>query len=58
MISLLAMFSAVIDVLDMISIDGSNSDKKCEAYNLLESILLFDFTFILHLMRIVLTITN
>ncbi|XP_052181936.1 uncharacterized protein LOC127794728 [Diospyros lotus] len=54
LISLLAMFSAVIDVLEMISVDGSNSDKKGEAYNLLESILSFDFAFNLHLMIIVL----
>ena len=39
LISLLAMFSAIIDVLEMISVDESNFDKKGEAYNLLESIL-------------------
>ncbi|XP_052182037.1 uncharacterized protein LOC127794821 [Diospyros lotus] len=58
LISLFAMFSAVIDVLEMISVDGSNSDKKSEAYNLLESILSFDFAFNLHLMRTVLAMTN
>ncbi|XP_052208007.1 uncharacterized protein LOC127811856 [Diospyros lotus] len=55
---LLAIFSAVIDVLEMISVDGSNSDKKGEAYNLLESIQSFDFAFNLHLMRTVLAMTN
>ena len=58
LVSLLAMFLVVIDVLEMISIDGSNSYKKCEAYNLLESILSFDFAFNLHLMRTVLAMTN
>ncbi|XP_074592435.1 uncharacterized protein LOC141848289 [Curcuma longa] len=59
LISLISMFSAVSDVLEMISDDDSSSpDQKIEAYNLLESILSFDFVFNLHLMKHVLGISN
>ncbi|XP_052177536.1 uncharacterized protein LOC127791592 [Diospyros lotus] len=58
LINLLAMFLDVTDVLEIITVNGSNFDQKCEAYNLLESILSFDFAFNLHLMRTVLAMTN
>ncbi|XP_042387331.1 zinc finger MYM-type protein 1-like [Zingiber officinale] len=57
--SLISMFSAVSDVLEMISEDDSSSpDKKTEAFNLLESILSFDFVFNLHLMKHALGISS
>ncbi|XP_042405087.1 zinc finger MYM-type protein 1-like [Zingiber officinale] len=59
LISLISMFSAVSDVLEVISEDDSSSpDQKTEAFNLLESILSFDFAFNLHLMKHVLGISS
>ncbi|XP_075483620.1 uncharacterized protein LOC142523773 [Primulina tabacum] len=59
LISLIFMFSAVIDVLEIISKDDSSShDQKTEAFNLLKSVLLFDFAFNLHLMKHVLGISS
>ncbi|XP_073035006.1 uncharacterized protein [Primulina eburnea] len=59
LISLISMFSAVSDVLEIISKDDSSSpDQKTEAFNLLESILSFDFAFNLHLMKHVLAISS
>ncbi|XP_057471022.1 uncharacterized protein LOC130759834 [Actinidia eriantha] len=58
LISLIDMFSAVIDVLEMISEDGSNSEQRAEANVLLHSIQSFGFVFNLHLMRAILGITN
>ena len=58
LISLIDMFSAVIDVLEMISEDGSNSEQRAEANVLLHSIQSFGFVFNLHLMRTILGITN
>ncbi|XP_073031169.1 uncharacterized protein [Primulina eburnea] len=59
LISLISMFSAVIDVLEIISEDDSSSpDQKTEAFNLLVLVLLFDFAFNLHLMKHVLGISS
>ncbi|XP_057464445.1 uncharacterized protein LOC130754290 [Actinidia eriantha] len=58
LISLINMFSAVIDVLVMISEDGSNFEQRAEANILLHSIQSFGFVFNLHLMRTILGITN
>ncbi|XP_073036568.1 uncharacterized protein [Primulina eburnea] len=59
LISLISMFSVVIDVLEIISEDDSSfPDQKNEAFNLLESVLLFDFAFNLHLMKHVLGIVD
>ncbi|XP_028110203.1 zinc finger MYM-type protein 1-like [Camellia sinensis] len=58
LVSLAGMFSTVIDVLEMISEDGSNSKQRAEANVLLDSIQLFEFVFNLHLMKTVLAITS
>ncbi|XP_042380497.1 uncharacterized protein LOC121972954 [Zingiber officinale] len=59
LINLISMFSAVIDVLEVISEDDSSSpDQKIEAFNLLESILSLDFAFNLLLMNHVLGISS
>ncbi|XP_028123474.1 uncharacterized protein LOC114320597 [Camellia sinensis] len=58
LVSLAGMFSTVIDVLEMISEDGSNSEQRAEANVLLDSIQLFEFVFNLHLMKTVLAITS
>ena len=51
------MFSAVIDVLEIIEEDGI-SDQKIEAQFIMRSILSFEFVFTLHLMKSILRITN
>ncbi|XP_022873882.1 uncharacterized protein LOC111392720 [Olea europaea var. sylvestris] len=59
LVSLLAMFSSVLDVLAMIVEDKSCScDQRSDATNLLESIQRFDFAFNLQLMRSVLGMSN
>ncbi|XP_073153527.1 uncharacterized protein [Henckelia pumila] len=59
LINLIAMFSVVTDVLEIISDDdSSSSDQKTEAFNLLESILSFDFAFNFHLMKYILGISS
>ncbi|XP_028062265.1 uncharacterized protein LOC114265644 [Camellia sinensis] len=49
---------AVIDVLEMISKNGSNSEQRAEANVLLDSIQSFEFVFNLHLMKTILAITK
>ncbi|XP_022851684.1 zinc finger MYM-type protein 1-like [Olea europaea var. sylvestris] len=59
LVSLLAIFSFVLDVLAVIVEDESCScDRRSDATNLLELIRRFDFTFNLQLMRSVLGISN
>ena len=56
--SLVTMFSSVVDVLETIVDSGSNSEQKYEAQILINSILSFDFVFNMHLMKNILGITN
>ncbi|GMP35468.1 hypothetical protein CsSME_00007888 [Camellia sinensis var. sinensis] len=58
LVSLASMFSIVIDVLEMISEDGSNSERRAEENVLLDSIQSFEFVFNLHLMKTILAITS
>ena len=51
------MFSAVVDVLEIIEEDGL-SDQKVKARSIIRSILSFEFVFALHLMKHILGITN
>ena len=51
------MFSAVVDVLEIIEEDGL-SDQKVEAQSIMRSILSFEFVFTLNLMKNILGITN
>ena len=51
------MFSAVVDVLEIIEEDGL-SDQKVEARSIMRSTLSFEFVFALHLMKNILGITN
>ena len=51
------MFSTIIDVLEIIEEDDL-SDQKIEARFIMRSILFFEFVFTLHLMKIILRITN
>ena len=56
-INLILMFTAVIDVLEIIVEDGI-SDQTVEARSIMRSILSFEFVFALHLMKKILGITN
>ncbi|XP_022850561.1 zinc finger MYM-type protein 1-like [Olea europaea var. sylvestris] len=58
LVSLILMFSPIIDVIEMISIDGSTREQRCDADNLLDSMQSFEFVFNLHLMRTILGISN
>ncbi|XP_057993157.1 uncharacterized protein LOC131174110 [Hevea brasiliensis] len=55
-ISLIKMFSAIIDVLELI-VENSKSEQKAEAFNLLDLLQSFDVAFSLHVMRNILGIT-
>ena len=56
-LNLILMFSAVVDVLEIIEEDGLY-DQKVEARSIIRSILSFEFVFTLHLMKNILRITN
>ena len=56
-LNLILMFSAVVDVLEIIEEDGL-SDQKVETRSIIRSILYFEFFFTLHLMKNILGITN
>ena len=58
LLNLINMFSYVIKVLEIIMEDGSNSEQRYEATNLLESMQSFNFIFSLHLMRAILGIVT
>ena len=58
LLSLITMFSATIDLLEIITDEGSSSEQKFEANNLLGTIQSFDFVFTLYLMKAILGITN
>ena len=56
--SLIVMFKSTIEVLEKIVDDGSSSEQRFDANNLLESMQSFDFVFNLHFMRSVLGVSN
>ena len=56
-LNLILMFSAVVDVLEIIEEYGL-SDQRVEARSIMRSILSFEFVFTLHLMKNILGITN
>ena len=51
------MFSAVVDILEIIEEDGF-SDQKVETRSIMRSILSFEFVFVLYFMKNILGITN
>jgi hypothetical protein len=57
-ISLITMFSSIIDTIEDIVEDGLNSEQRVNTNILIQSFQTFDFAFNLHLMRNVLGITN
>ncbi|KAJ0969666.1 hypothetical protein J5N97_022543 [Dioscorea zingiberensis] len=58
LLSLLALFSSTIEVLEIIVDDASNSEQRYEATNLLDNMQSYSFVFCLHLMRIILGVSN
>ena len=56
-LNLILMFSAVVDVLEIIEEDDL-SNQKVEAQSIIRSILSFEFVFTLYLMKNILGITN
>ena len=56
-LNLILMFSTVVDVLEIIKKDGL-CNQKVETRFIMRSILSFEFVFALHLMKIILRITN
>jgi hypothetical protein len=57
-VSIITMFSSIIDTIEDIVEDGLNSEQRVEANILIQSLQTFDFAFNLHLMKNVLGITN
>ncbi|KAI8558542.1 hypothetical protein RHMOL_Rhmol04G0102900 [Rhododendron molle] len=55
---LVNMFSSVIEVLEFVSEDRSNTEQKAESNVLLENLQSFEFVFNLHLRRVILAITS
>lgn len=58
LVNFITMFSAVVDVVEMVKHDGENLDQRIFASALFDSIQTFEFVFNLHLMRYILGITN
>ena len=56
-LNLILMFSAIVDVLEIIEEDDL-SNQKVEARSIMRSILSFEFVFALHLMKNILGIIN
>nr|XP_034894408.1 zinc finger MYM-type protein 1-like [Populus alba] len=57
-IRLLAMFSSVLDVLEIIREDGMNSEQRTKAIVLIGIMESFNFVFMLHYLRRILAVTN
>ena len=56
--SLTDLFSSVIDVLEVIEDEGKIDGQKAQAEDLKLRLQTFEFVFILHMMKIILGITN
>ena len=56
--SLIVKFLLVLDVFEYIVNDGSTSEQKIEADGILDNVKTFNLAFPLHLMKILLGITN
>ncbi|KAL9448178.1 hypothetical protein AB3S75_015616 [Citrus x aurantiifolia] len=58
LISIVTMFSSIIDVLEIIANDASNSEERFEANSTLKFRQTFDFVFTLYLMKNILDFAN
>ncbi|XP_057756353.1 uncharacterized protein LOC130975600 [Arachis stenosperma] len=57
-LSLISIFSSVVEVLEVIEEDGNNPEQRAKACQLLNHIQSFEFVFNLHLMKSILGVTN
>ena len=55
---MIIMFAPIIDVLDVIATHGNHSPDRVTAQGALDALQTFEFAFLLHLMKLVLGITN
>lgn len=58
LLSLTTMLSSMIEILNIVGQDGSTFKQKAEANALLDSLQSLEFVFNMHLMKIILGITN
>ncbi|KAH9805856.1 TTF-type domain-containing protein [Citrus sinensis] len=58
LISIITMFSSIIDVLEIIANDASNSEQRFEANSTFKFMQTFDFVFTLYLMKNILGFAN
>lgn len=58
LLRLVVMFPCIIEVLEHIQIEGADGTKRQQAYGLLKYFQTFGFVFHLHLMLVVLGLTN
>ncbi|XP_020674075.2 zinc finger MYM-type protein 1-like [Dendrobium catenatum] len=58
LIILILLFGSILEVLEILIHEGSSSEQRGEAYSLLESMQTFEFIFNLHMMKLILGVTN
>lgn len=58
LLNMIVMFSSVVKVIDAIAEFGSNAIDRLKTKGVLDAIETFDFAFMLHLMKVILGITN
>jgi len=56
--NMIIMFAPIVDVLDVIASHGNHSPDRVLAQGALDALQTFEFVFLLHLMKLVLSITN
>ena len=49
--NLIYMFTSVVDVLEIVTMDDSNTEQRSDALDLLISRQIFESTFLLHLIK-------
>lgn len=58
LLNMIVMFPSVVEVIDDIAHNGSKAVDRLKAKGVLDAIQTFDFSFMLHLMKVILGITN
>ncbi|PIN06946.1 hypothetical protein CDL12_20489 [Handroanthus impetiginosus] len=57
-VNFILLFDLIIDVLDTVGMDAKSSDERWKARGFLDACLKFEFVFMLHFMKNILSITN
>ncbi|PIN00402.1 Tam3-transposase (Ac family) [Handroanthus impetiginosus] len=57
-VNFILLFDSIIDVLDIVGTDAESSDERWKARGFLDACLKFEFVFMLHFMKNILSITN